>query len=176
MGKGGTKFDGDQIGHRTGRGPDPARERRRKLAVFLNTGYHPDAEAQADPERGAFDDGATLPQRNARRANVYLSVDKANGDLIGNLVFELFDDIVPVAARIFKLHCTGTGADGVAKHACYRGTPFHNIRPDVFIEGGDVSADPLSVKGKAVAEQGREQKREAAGTGGLTHSAAGVPV
>ena len=87
MGKGGTKFEGQAIGHRQSRGGGAVsgKEARKAMETFKRTDKHPhlagrDAEA-ADlahvAEHNAFDDAGKLPPRNAKRPHVFMSVQTA---------------------------------------------------------------------------------------------------
>ncbi|KAK3247098.1 hypothetical protein CYMTET_43389, partial [Cymbomonas tetramitiformis] len=129
MGKGGTKFEGDQIGHRAGRSRAwSGKAARDAMFDFQRTGYHPCQEDEhADDERAAYDDGQKLPHRNAKRECVFLSISHQD-EHVGHLSIELYEDLVPIAARTFRLLCTGAGSDGVTAGACYRGSEFHKLR------------------------------------------------
>ena len=60
------------------------------------------------------------------RPHVFFDIE-INGDYIGRIVFELFEDIVPYTVKNF-IHMANNN---------YRGTKFHRIIKDFVIQGGD---------------------------------------
>ncbi|MBZ3900106.1 MULTISPECIES: peptidylprolyl isomerase [Streptomyces] len=61
---------------------------------------------------------------------VYFQVS-ANGESLGRIVFQLFDDVVPKTARNFRELATGQNGFG------YKGSPFHRVIPEFMLQGGD---------------------------------------
>ncbi|MEI5528041.1 peptidylprolyl isomerase [Streptomyces brasiliscabiei] len=61
---------------------------------------------------------------------VYFQVS-ANGEPLGRIVFQLFDDVVPKTARNFRELATGQNGFG------YKGSPFHRVIPEFMLQGGD---------------------------------------
>ena len=83
MGKGGTKFEENAIGHRGGGGSRglTRKEARKNMDIFLKTGHHPELDKKFEQERGTFDDAGKLPQRNAHRPHVFMSVQTGEGNV-----------------------------------------------------------------------------------------------
>lgn len=61
---------------------------------------------------------------------VYFDIE-AEGEELGKVTFELFDDVVPKTAENFHALCTGEKGFG------YSGCTFHRIIPKFMIQGGD---------------------------------------
>lgn len=55
-------------------------------------------------------------------------------EVVGRLIFELAEDVVPKTVENFKLLCSGANVH----QKSYQGTKFHQIRKGEFIMGGDV--------------------------------------
>ena len=77
---------------------------------------------------------------------------KKDGEAIGRLVIELYNDIVPKAAENFRSLCTGEfGKSETTPYPLhYKGSLIHRIVPHGWIQGGGwflfVYPSPLSYK------------------------------
>jgi hypothetical protein len=70
-----------------------------------------------------------------------ISID---GEDMGRITFELFDEVVPKTAFNFQALCTGqkgTGRSGKPLH--YKGCNFHRVIPNFMLQGGDFTRFPM---------------------------------
>ncbi|KAJ4002302.1 cyclophilin-like domain-containing protein [Lentinula boryana] len=67
------------------------------------------------------------------RSNVFFDIS-IQGQPVGRIVFELYDDITPRTARNFRELATGRYGFG------YAGSTFHRIIPKFMLQGGDFTA------------------------------------
>lgn len=59
---------------------------------------------------------------------------------VGRIIIELFADLVPIKSKNFLALCLGNHVSKVTgKKLHYKGTIFHKVVPNVFIQGGDVT-------------------------------------
>nr|CAD2173994.1 unnamed protein product [Meloidogyne enterolobii] len=65
-----------------------------------------------------------------------------DGDPVGRVVMELFDDLVPRTTKNFLMLCTGQAGLGkvTEKPLHYKGSLFHRVIKNFMVQGGDFSA------------------------------------
>ncbi|KAF5894674.1 peptidyl-prolyl cis-trans isomerase-like 6, partial [Clarias magur] len=71
--------------------------------------------------------------------HVFVYMDVVIGDeAAGRLLFELFSDLCPKTCENFKALCTGeAGISQSGLPLCYKGTLFHRVVPNGWVQGGD---------------------------------------
>ncbi|MBT2446798.1 peptidylprolyl isomerase [Streptomyces sp. ISL-43] len=63
-------------------------------------------------------------------SNVFFDIN-IDGQPVGRIVFNLFDEVVPKTAQNFRELATGQHGFG------YAGSPFHRVIPQFMLQGGD---------------------------------------
>lgn len=71
------------------------------------------------------------------KLNVYLEITIDN-KIIGEIVIELFDDIVPKTCMNFRSLCISNINDKNSDNASYKGCKFHRVIKDFMIQSGDI--------------------------------------
>lgn len=75
-------------------------------------------------------EGEPAAKRAKKNSKVFFDI-KIASETAGQIVIELFSDIVPRTAENFRALCTGEKGFG------YKGSPFHRIIPQFMCQGGD---------------------------------------
>jgi len=121
MGKGGTKFVGDSLAARSGKVKGFSRkDRTKELEQFLKTGRHPVSGAH----EGSL---PQLPESRSTRTHVFFDYS-VNGEKVGRVVVELYQDIVPAAAGHVLTQCVNGGS--------YQHTRVHKVLKGLALFGG----------------------------------------
>uniref|UniRef100_A0A1D2A8Y6 PPIase cyclophilin-type domain-containing protein n=1 Tax=Auxenochlorella protothecoides TaxID=3075 RepID=A0A1D2A8Y6_AUXPR len=105
MGKGGTKFCGDAVGVRLKSVGYTLKDAKKDMESFLQTGHHPEVERLKTKQANAV---VLLPEASTARPHVYMDLT-ISGKPAGRLVIELFEDIAPGPAALFRNRRTKAG-------------------------------------------------------------------
>ncbi|KAM6915757.1 putative inactive peptidyl-prolyl cis-trans isomerase-like 6 [Xenentodon cancila] len=88
--------------------------------------------------------------QKTRHQFVFMDIKIAEEE-VGRLLFELFSDVCPMAAKNFETLCTGE--KGLSLHGlplCYKGSLFHRIVPNGWVQGGDISPGSKGDGGESI--------------------------
>ncbi|XP_008276859.1 putative inactive peptidyl-prolyl cis-trans isomerase-like 6 [Stegastes partitus] len=81
---------------------------------------------------------------------VFMDVDVA-GEAAGRLLFELFSDVCPKTSKNFEALCTGEqGVSPSGLPLCYKGSLFHRVVPNGWVQGGDISPQSRGDGGESI--------------------------
>ncbi|XP_021174607.2 probable inactive peptidyl-prolyl cis-trans isomerase-like 6 isoform X1 [Fundulus heteroclitus] len=81
---------------------------------------------------------------------VFMDIQIA-GEAAGRLCFELFSDVCPKTSKNFEALCTGErglSQSGLPLH--YKGSQFHRIVPNGWVQGGDISPGSKGNGGESI--------------------------
>ncbi|KAK7907758.1 hypothetical protein WMY93_016370 [Mugilogobius chulae] len=88
--------------------------------------------------------------QNTGHRFVFMDMEIA-GEKVGKLLFELFTDVCPKTAKNFETLCTGEqGLSESGIPLCYKGTIFHRVVPNGWVQGGDISPNPTGDGGESI--------------------------
>ncbi|XP_040920601.1 probable inactive peptidyl-prolyl cis-trans isomerase-like 6 [Toxotes jaculatrix] len=81
---------------------------------------------------------------------VFMDIEIA-GEAVGRLLFELFSDVCPKTSKNFEALCTGEqGLSQSGFLLCYKGSLFHRVVPNGWVQGGDISPERKGNGGESV--------------------------
>ncbi|XP_041660838.1 probable inactive peptidyl-prolyl cis-trans isomerase-like 6 [Cheilinus undulatus] len=91
-------------------------------------------------------------------------------EVAGRLLFELFSDICPKTSKNFEALCTGErGLSQSGFPLCYKGSVFHRVVPNGWVQGGDISPEKKGDGGESIYGQTFEDESFA-----ISHSKRGI--
>lgn len=100
---------------------------------------------------------------------VFMDIDIA-GEKVGRLLFELFSDVCPKTSKNFEALCTGEkGLSASGFPLCYKGSVFHRVVPNGWVQGGDISPKQRGDGGESIYGPTFEDESFA-----ITHSKRGI--
>ncbi|XP_070705883.1 probable inactive peptidyl-prolyl cis-trans isomerase-like 6 [Pempheris klunzingeri] len=81
---------------------------------------------------------------------VFMDIEIA-GEAVGRLLFELFSDVCPKTSKNFEALCTGErGLSQGGLPLCYKGSVFHRVVPNGWVQGGDISPERKGDGGESI--------------------------
>ncbi|XP_070843891.1 probable inactive peptidyl-prolyl cis-trans isomerase-like 6 [Chaetodon trifascialis] len=81
---------------------------------------------------------------------VFMDIEIA-GEAAGRLLFELFSDVCPKTSKNFEALCTGEqGLSQSGLPLCYKGSVFHRVVPNGWVQGGDISPERKGNGGESI--------------------------
>ncbi|XP_051265769.1 probable inactive peptidyl-prolyl cis-trans isomerase-like 6 [Dicentrarchus labrax] len=81
---------------------------------------------------------------------VFMDIQIA-GEAAGRLLFELFSDVCPKTSENFKGLCAGErGLSQSGLSLCYKGSLFHRVVPNGWVQGGDISPEKKGNGGESI--------------------------
>ncbi|XP_042245935.1 probable inactive peptidyl-prolyl cis-trans isomerase-like 6 isoform X1 [Thunnus maccoyii] len=81
---------------------------------------------------------------------VFMDIEIA-GEAVGRLLFELFSDVCPKTSKNFEALCTGErGLSQSGLQLRYKGTVFHRVVPNGWVQGGDISPESKGDGGESI--------------------------
>ncbi|XP_039637469.1 probable inactive peptidyl-prolyl cis-trans isomerase-like 6 isoform X2 [Perca fluviatilis] len=96
------------------------------------------------------EDYYTKHLRNTGHQFVFMDIEIA-GEAVGRLLFELFSDVCPKTSENFKALCTGErGLSQSGFPLSYKGSVFHRVVPNGWVQGGDISPERRGDGGESI--------------------------
>ncbi|XP_054618075.1 probable inactive peptidyl-prolyl cis-trans isomerase-like 6 isoform X1 [Dunckerocampus dactyliophorus] len=81
---------------------------------------------------------------------VFMDIE-IGGEAVGRLLFELFSDVCPKTSWNFEALCTGErGLSPNGHPLCYKGSLFHRVVPNGWVQGGDISPERRGNGGESI--------------------------
>ncbi|KPP77464.1 hypothetical protein Z043_103113, partial [Scleropages formosus] len=106
--------------------------------------------AQEFYRRHLLNTGASHHFHSCSHTFVYMDVE-IGGEPAGRLLFELFSDLCPKTCKNFESLCTGErGLSQSNTLLSYKGSLFHRVVPNGWIQGGDISPESRGNGGESI--------------------------
>ncbi|XP_020775949.1 probable inactive peptidyl-prolyl cis-trans isomerase-like 6 [Boleophthalmus pectinirostris] len=88
--------------------------------------------------------------QNTGHQFVFMDMEIA-GEKAGRLLFQLFTDVCPKTTKNFEALCTGEQGLSVSGFPlCYKGTVFHRVVPNGWVQGGDITPKQRGDGGESI--------------------------
>ncbi|KAL6095921.1 ppil6 [Pungitius sinensis] len=96
------------------------------------------------------EDYYTKHLRKTGQQFVFMDIEIAGED-VGKLLFQLFSDVCPKTSKNFEALCTGErGLSQSGFPLCYKGSVFHRVVPNGWVQGGDISPERKGDGGESI--------------------------
>ncbi|KAG5846507.1 hypothetical protein ANANG_G00115700 [Anguilla anguilla] len=96
------------------------------------------------------EDYYTRHLRSSGHTFVFMDIE-IKGEPVGRLLFELFSDLCPKTCKNFQALCAGdAGLSGSNIALTYKGSVFHRVVPNGWIQGGDISPGARGNGGESI--------------------------
>ncbi|KAM4522469.1 putative inactive peptidyl-prolyl cis-trans isomerase-like 6 [Odontesthes bonariensis] len=114
------------------------------LASWAKTEWNLAFTRPQDFYKAITEDYYTQHLQKTRHQFVFMEIEIA-GEAVGRLMFELFSDLCPKTSKNFEALCTGEHLP-----LCYKGSLFHRIVPNGWVQGGDISTGSKGNGGESI--------------------------
>ncbi|XP_051908924.1 probable inactive peptidyl-prolyl cis-trans isomerase-like 6 isoform X1 [Hippocampus zosterae] len=102
------------------------------------------------PEASCVDEYYLKHLQATRHRFVFMDIE-IGGEPVGRLLFELFSDVCPRTSWNFEALCTGERGQSTGGYPlCYKGSLFHRVVPNGWVQGGDITPERRGNGGEAI--------------------------
>ncbi|XP_077409087.1 putative inactive peptidyl-prolyl cis-trans isomerase-like 6 isoform X1 [Vanacampus margaritifer] len=103
-----------------------------------------------EPQDSCVDEYYLKHLRATKHRFVYMDIE-IGGEPVGRLLFELFSDVCPKTSWNFEALCTGERGQSTGGYPlCYKGSLFHRVVPNGWVQGGDITPERKGNGGESI--------------------------